>query len=106
MERAKEIALKDAGLSASQVSFVRAGLDWDNGRMEYEVEFWKDNVEYDYEIDAYTGTILHSDRDIEGYSIPAQSSADIGADRAKEIALDHAGVSASKATFVPGPSGL
>ena len=35
-----------------------------------------------------------------GYSIPAQSSADIGADRAKEIALDHAGVSASKATFV------
>ena len=100
VERAKEIALKDAGLSASQVSFVRAGLDWDNGRMEYEVEFWKDNVEYDYEIDAYTGTILHSDRDIEGYSIPTQSSADIGADRAKEIALDHAGVSASKATFV------
>lgn len=76
------------------------GWDWDNGRMEYEVEFWKDNVEYDYEIDAYTGTILHSDRDIEGYSIPTQSSADIGADRAKEIALDHAGVSASKATFV------
>ena len=93
VERAKEIALKDAGLSASQVSFVRAGLDWDNGRMEYEVEFWKDNVEYDYEIDAYTGTILHSDRDIEGYSIPAQSSADIGADRAKEIAEDRAGVS-------------
>jgi len=91
---------KGTGTSASQVSFVRAGLDWDNGRMEYEVEFWKDNVEYDYEIDAYTGTILHSDRDIEGYSIPAQSSADIGADRAKEIALDHAGVSASKATFV------
>lgn len=99
-DRAKEIALKDAGLSASQVSFVRAELDRDDGRMEYEVEFWKDNVEYDYEIDAYTGAILHSDRDIEGYSIPAQSSGDIGADRAKEIALDHAGVSASKATFV------
>ena len=57
------------------------------------MEFLKDNVEYDYEIDAHTGTILHSDRDIEGNSIPAQSSADIGADRAKEIALDHAGVS-------------
>ena len=48
LEKAKQIALKDAGLSASQVSFVRAGLDWDNGRMEYEVEFWKDNVEYDF----------------------------------------------------------
>ena len=48
LEEAKQIALKDAGLSASQVSFVRAGLDWDNGRMEYEVEFWKDNVEYDF----------------------------------------------------------
>ena len=44
VERAKEIALKDAGLSASLVSFVRAGLDWDNGSMEYEVEFWKDNL--------------------------------------------------------------
>ena len=63
VERAKEIALKDAGLSASQVSFVRAGLDWDNGRMEYEVEFWKDNVEYDYEIDAATGTVLKAEID-------------------------------------------
>ena len=72
VERAKEIALKDAGLSASQVSFVRAGLDWDNGRMEYEVEFWKDNVEYDYEIDAYTGEILSYDYDAEA-SVPQQN---------------------------------
>ena len=101
VERAKEIALKDAGLSASQVSFVRAGLDWDNGRMEYEVEFWKDNVEYDYEIDASTGEIRSWDHDIEGYSIGnAQSSSDIGAEQAKTIALNHAGVSASDAVFL------
>ena len=73
VERAKEIALKDAGLSASQVSFVRAGLDWDNGRMEYEVEFWKDNVEYDYEIDAATGKIVSYDYDAENYT-PSQST--------------------------------
>ena len=91
VERAKEIALKDAGLSASQVSFVRAGLDWDNGRMEYEVEFWKDNVEYDYEIDAATGKIVSYDYDAENYT-PSQSTntnanVKISEATAKQIAL-------------------
>ena len=59
--RAKEIALAHAGLSASQVSFYRTKLDYDHGRAEYEVEFWKDHTEYDYEIDAATGDILSFD---------------------------------------------
>ena len=100
--RAKSIALNHAGLSASDVTFVRSVLEYDNGRAEYEVEFWKDNVEYDYEIDASTGYILSADRDIEGYTIPqqSQSSNDIGVEQAKTIALNHAGVSASNASFV------
>ena len=95
VERAKEIALKDAGLSASQVSFVRAGLDWDNGRMEYEVEFWKDNVEYDYEIDAYTGTILHWDYDAEYYTGQAagQTGSYLSEAEVRQIVEDRAGVS-------------
>ena len=102
VERAKSIALNHAGLSASDVTFVRSVLEYDNGRAEYEVEFWKDNVEYDYEIDASTGNILSADRDIEGYTIPqqSQSSNDIGVEQAKTIALNHAGVSASNASFV------
>ncbi len=100
-QRAKEIALDHADLSISDVHFVRVVLDYDGGRAEYDVEFWSGNQEYDYEIDAKTGRILSYDRDIEGYTPgTAQSSKDIGAERAKEIALDHAGVSASKAVFL------
>ena len=100
-DRAKEIALKDAGLTAGQVTFIRAHLDWDDGRRVYDVEFYNsaNYTEYDYEIDASTGAILSKDFDAEYYTQPGTGAA-ITADRAKEIALNHAGVSASSATFV------
>lgn len=99
--RAKEIALNHAGLSSASVTFVRAALDYDNGRAEYDVEFWSGNREYDYEIDAKTGSILSYDTDIEGYVTgTGQSSNDIGVEQAKTIALNHAGVSASNAVFL------
>ena len=87
-DRAKEIALADAGLSASGVTFIRANLDWDDGRAVYEVEFYSGSTEYDYEIDAVTGAIRSADRDVEGFTVPSTSGgATITADRAKEIAL-------------------
>ena len=98
-ERAKEIALDHAGLSYANVTFFRVELDWDDGKPEYEVEFYSGNKEYDYDIDAYTGTIRSVDYDVENYTIPSSSS-DIGAEAAKSAALKHAGVSASNATFV------
>ena len=39
-EQAKQKALAHAGLQSSQVSFVRAHLDWENGRQVYDVEFY------------------------------------------------------------------
>ena len=99
--RAKEIALDHAGLTYSDVSFVRVELDWEDGRPQYEVEFYSGSKEYDYEIDAATGKILDVDFDIENFTIPSGSAGDyIGEARAREIALDHAGVSGSAATFV------
>ena len=64
-DRAKQIALNDAGVKESAAVFLRANLDWDDGRMKYEVEFYSGNTEYDYDIDAVTGAILSSDRDLE-----------------------------------------
>ena len=61
VSKAKEIALKDAGLSASKVDFIKAKLDKDDGKRVYEVEFYQGNMEYDYTIDAYTGEILEWD---------------------------------------------
>ena len=71
--KAKEIALKHAGLSSSKVTFRPVKLDWEDGRQVYEVEFYSGNKEYDYEIDAASGSILSYDHDIENYSIPSAS---------------------------------
>ena len=89
-ERAREIALNHAGLTASQVTFARADLDRDDGRLVYDVEFYtSDYKEYDYEIDAATGEILSYDYDAEGYSY--QPNATLGtaitAEQARAIAL-------------------
>ena len=87
-ERAQEIALAHAGLTASQVTFVRSRLDYERGRQCYEVEFYTAGfTEYDYEIDASTGEILSYDFDAEGYVPPAAGSTAITADQAMQIAL-------------------
>ena len=100
--KAKSIALKHAGVSASKATFVKAKLDYEDGRRVYEIEFYSGNTEYDYEILASSGEILSFDKDIEGYSIPKESTSSkrITKAKAKSIALKHAGVSASKTTFV------
>ncbi len=63
LEKAKEIALSHAGLTSSQVSFKRTELDFDNGIKEYDVEFYYNNLEYSYEIDANSGKILSYEHD-------------------------------------------
>lgn len=88
--KAKEIALTHAGVSASDATFVKAKLDYDDGVSEYEVEFYVASKEYDYDIDAITGAIRSFDSDIENH-VPVGSSsasgADIGMDKARSIAL-------------------
>ena len=80
------------------MKFFKAKLDRDDGRRVYDVEFYSGSREYDYEIDAATGDIVSFDFDVEGYIAGStQSDADIGADKAKSIALADAGVSESNA---------
>lgn len=73
--KAKEIALSHAGLSAGKATFLELKLDREDGRMVYEVEFYSGNKEYDYEIDAATGSIVGYDYDIENYTIPSSDNA-------------------------------
>ena len=111
VERAKQIALEHAGLSAGEVTFIKAHLDYDDGFRVYDVEFYSCNTEYDYEINAQTGAIHSMDWDVEYFSIPnngaagnaatgGNTGASISTDRAKQIALEHAGVSASSVPYV------
>ena len=62
-EEAKDIALKHAGLTAGQVKGLRAQYDVDDGVPEWEVEFYCDGMEYDYEIHAETGKIRSWDKE-------------------------------------------
>ena len=120
IEKANEIAISHAGLSNGSVSFVKAKIDTEDGVKVYDIEFYSGNVEYDYEINAATGAIVSFDQDIENYEIPTQPAAPtqaqsaaptqaatqpqtaaptqaaasvISVDKAKQVALSHAGVS-------------
>ena len=75
------------------MTFARADLDRDDGRLVYDVEFYtSDYKEYDYEIDASTGAVISYDYDAEYYSRPSNggstsTGAAISEARAREIAL-------------------
>ena len=108
--QAKQIALENAGLTEDQVTFVRSHIDYDDGVMEYEVEFYSGNMEYDYDIDAMTGAIRSMDQDCEFYAPAAgnvAAAANNGAaaggitqEQAVEIALKHAGVAKANVSYL------
>ncbi len=60
---AKEIALDDAGVKASNAVFLKAELDWDDGRQVYELELRNGRMEYECDIDAKSGSILKWEAD-------------------------------------------
>lgn len=55
IEAAKAIAVKQAGLSLSDVAWGEVETDYEDGRMVYEGEFFYGAMEYEFEIDAATG---------------------------------------------------
>ena len=63
LDEAKNIALTDAGLDINSVQFTREELEHDNHTLVYELEFFYNNIEYDYEINANTGDIISYDKD-------------------------------------------
>ena len=109
LDKAKEIALSHAGLSSDQVTFVQANKDFDDGIQKYDIEFYCNGKEYDYEINASNGEIIQYDYDMEYNYIPnnnttnnqsnVNTTANISAERAKEIALSHAGLASNQVTF-------
>lgn len=103
LEAAKEAALKHAGVSASDATFVEAEYDYDDGRMVYEVEFHVKGTEYDYEIDAQTGAVVKYKNEQNGANTGSSGSANtssfIGESAAKAAALNHAGVSESSTKY-------
>lgn len=63
LDEAKNIALNHANLTADKVQFLRTEQDYDDGMLNYEIDFNYDIYEYDYKINANTGEIISYDKD-------------------------------------------
>lgn len=126
-KEAKKEALADAGLKKSDVVFKKAVLDFDDdiGINKYEVDFYANDKEYSYDIDASSKRIIEKDVDImdaEDYqemqalkeaaaakkaakaekkaaAATATSAQGITADQALEIALNDAGLTAGQVSY-------
>lgn len=94
--RIKNIILEHAGLTETSLQNYRIRLTKDDGRNVYDIEFYANGYEYDYEIDAESGKIRDYDREKEvqppANAQPTNSTV-IGKDAAKAAALAHAALS-------------
>lgn len=108
--KAKEIALKHANVTNPQN--LRVELDREDN--EYSIEFTSNNIEYEYEINAKNGNIIKAEKEqVENSSHNSNHKPNnnnnnnnnttskptnnyISRDKAKSIALNHAGVSNPK----------
>ena len=57
-------ALEHAQLRKDQLDFVkRAEMDYEHGRKVWEIKFYQGGFEYEFDIDAESGTILKYEKD-------------------------------------------
>ncbi len=99
LEKAKEIALRAAGVSSADAQFTKGKLETDDGRMFYEVDFYAGGYEYDYKI-AMDGRVLEAEKEKrQEYNSTTASDNLIGVDKAKQIALSHSGAPADGVYF-------
>lgn len=87
-DKAKQIALKDANVNEKDITGIRIKTDTDDGRTVYEVEFYVQAEEYDYEIDVNTGKIINKDYEIDNDFSNNQSASSTTSGISKEDAID------------------
>ncbi|GAA0372188.1 hypothetical protein GCM10008932_24320 [Alkalibacterium iburiense] len=100
LDNAVEIALNDAGFKENEVEWD--DREFDKSDRLYELEFKASGFEYEYDIDAVTGSIIKREKDKEDDSqheaaeeIKNETPQELSKDQAIDIALKHAGVSQS-----------
>lgn len=103
-DKAKSIALADAGVSESAALGLQVKQDWDDGIALYEVEFRSGGAEYEYDIRLSDGAILKSERDEDNnythFASASSSGALIGEAAAQSAALTHAGVKEADTSYL------
>lgn len=57
-------ALEHAQLRKDQIDFVKnAEMDYEHGRKVWEIKFYQGGLEYEYDIDAESGSVLKFEKD-------------------------------------------
>ena len=64
-EQAKQLALQHAGVTEKDARRLQIEFDYDDGRGEYEVEWYVGRTEYSCDVDAVTGAILSYDKELD-----------------------------------------
>lgn len=111
----KNIIIKDTNLSSDDIYFDSIDLDAADNR--YEVDFYYNNIEYEYKIDAKNGRIIYNNFKINNSSKENSSNnsstnnssnsanqnntsnEEITLEEAKNIALNNAGANQNNVTF-------
>lgn len=73
-EQAKTIALSHANVNVSDTKMFRIFSEIEDGIAIYNIEFYANNKEYDYEIAQNDGRIISYDYDIENYTPSTQTT--------------------------------
>lgn len=92
LEEARQAALDHAGLVGDAVTFTEQQEDREDGVIVFDVEFFWDGAEYDYEIDAATGAILAFDNDLSD----GAEGEPVNVEQALDIALKQANLTADE----------
>lgn len=107
-DKAKIVALENASIEEKNIINIEIDFDMADGILIYEVDFETNQYEYEYDINASTGEIINIEKEInEDYieekventnketvkeNTNQQSTIYIGKDKAKDIALNKAGL--------------
>lgn len=101
-DSAKEIALEDAGYAEGDVTFDDVEKGKEQGAAVYEIEFWTDTEEFEYDIAIADGEIVSKSRQLTDFS---PSGPEVTKSEAKGIALSHAEVQKNEVTFTKDSTG-
>ena len=93
---AVSIALSDAGLSEDEVTIEDVEKGTEQGASVYEIEFWTDEKDYEYDIAVADGEIVKVSWE---YFDPSADGKQISQAQAKNIAVADAGVNENKTSF-------
>ena len=116
LDQAKQIAIADANVDTTSAVFTKMSSDYDDGLMKWEIDFVAGNTKYEYEINSIDGTILKKEIEVvtqAGFPQEAnpfqqslavdptgQPGAGVDIERAKQIAVQHAGVDMASVIFI------